>query len=70
MSRDNYQRKEARRREHDRRRWTCKNPAGCTFVFNPAAVEAGIVATEGGVDAETARRLVKLADLKAAIGVK
>ena len=44
MSRDNYQRKEARRREHDRRRWTCKNPAGCTFVFNPAAVEAGIAA--------------------------
>ena len=33
------------------------------FDYPEAAVEAGIVATEGGVDAETARRLVKLAEL-------
>ena len=33
------------------------------FDCPEAAVEAGIVATEGGVDAETARRLVKLAEL-------
>ena len=33
------------------------------FAYPEAAVEAGIVAREGGVDAETARRLVKLAEL-------
>jgi nitric oxide reductase NorQ protein len=33
------------------------------FDYPEAAVEAGIVATEGGVAAETARRLVKLAEL-------
>ncbi len=33
------------------------------FDYPEAAVEAGIVATEGGVDADTARRLVKLAEL-------
>ena len=33
------------------------------FDYPEAAVEAGIVATEGGVDADTARRLVKLGEL-------
>ena len=33
------------------------------FDYPEAAVEAGIVAAEGGVDADTARRLVKLAEL-------
>ena len=33
------------------------------FDYPEAAIEAGIVAAEGGVDAETARRLVKLAEL-------
>ncbi len=33
------------------------------FAYPEAAVEAGIVAREGGVDAETAQRLVKLAEL-------
>ena len=33
------------------------------FDYPEAAVEAGIVATEGKVDAETARRLVKLGEL-------
>ncbi|MEK7736827.1 MAG: CbbQ/NirQ/NorQ C-terminal domain-containing protein, partial [Pseudomonadota bacterium] len=33
------------------------------FDYPEAAVEAGIVAREGGVDADTARRLVKLGEL-------
>ena len=33
------------------------------FDYPEAAIEAGIVAAEGGVDAQTARRLVKLAEL-------
>lgn len=54
MSRGNHERKEARKRERERGRWGCKNPAGCTFVFKQQQLLAGL-AVEARVAA--ARRM-------------
>lgn len=55
MSRDNFERKQARKLEHVRRKWTCKNPAGCTAFFAPAANLAAVAAVPGQVAARGLR---------------